>query len=114
MAGKSPVAASDEQKAALQALAGGAGRAEADRARAILLTLDNWTSSRIAQAFGVREDTGAPMAQRLHARRDRRIEGEPCSRARAAQGRDGIEGRRATSIATGRRPDELDAGPSRR
>jgi transposase len=57
MAGKSPVAASDEQKAALQALAGGADRAEADRARAILLTLDNWTSSRIAQAFGVREDT---------------------------------------------------------
>jgi transposase len=57
MAGKSPVAATDEQKAALKALAGGADRAEADRARAILLTLDNWTSPRIAQAFGVREDT---------------------------------------------------------
>ncbi len=57
MAGKSPVTATDEQKAALKALAGGADRAEADRARAILLTLDNWTSSRIAHAFGVREDT---------------------------------------------------------
>jgi transposase len=57
MAGKSPVTATDEQKAALKALAGGADRAEADRARAILLTLDNWTSPRIAQAFGVREDT---------------------------------------------------------
>ncbi len=57
MAGKSPVAATDEQKTALKALAGGADRAEADRARAILLTLDGWTSSRIAQAFGVREDT---------------------------------------------------------
>jgi hypothetical protein len=39
MAGKSPVTATDEQRAALKALAGGADRAEADRARAILLTL---------------------------------------------------------------------------
>ena len=32
------------------------GRAEADRARAILLTLDGWRSARIGEAFGVRED----------------------------------------------------------
>ena len=32
-------------------------RAEADRARAILLTLSGWTSPEIAAAFGVREDT---------------------------------------------------------
>ena len=57
MAGKSPVAATEEQKAALKVLAQGADRAEADRARALLLTLDGWTSARIAQAFGVREDT---------------------------------------------------------
>ena len=57
MAGKSPVTATEEQKAALKVLAHGAGRAEADRARALLLTLDGWTSARIAQAFGVREDT---------------------------------------------------------
>jgi transposase len=57
MAGKSPVTATDEQKAALQALGHLADRAEADRARALLLTLDGWTSARIAQAFGVREDT---------------------------------------------------------
>jgi transposase len=57
MAGKSPVTATDEQKTALKTLAGGTDRAEANRARAILLTLDGWTSSRIAQAFGVREDT---------------------------------------------------------
>ena len=30
---------------------------EADRARAILLTLSGWTSRQIAEAFGVREDT---------------------------------------------------------
>ena len=57
MAGKSPVAATDDDKTALTILAAGADRAEADRARAILLTLAGWTSSRIAQAFGVREDT---------------------------------------------------------
>jgi transposase len=32
-------------------------RGEADRARAVLLTLNGWTSARIAEAFGVREDT---------------------------------------------------------
>jgi transposase len=57
MAGKSPVTATDEQIVALKVLAGGADRAEADRARAILLTLGGWTSARIAEAFGVREDT---------------------------------------------------------
>jgi len=57
MAGKSPVTAPEEERAALKTLANGADRAEADRARAILLTLAGWTSARIAQAFGVREDT---------------------------------------------------------
>jgi len=57
MAGRSPVAAREDQRAALKAMAGGADRAEADRARAILLTLVGWTSARIAEAFGVREDT---------------------------------------------------------
>ena len=57
MAGRSPVTATEDQKTALKALAQGADRAEADRARALLLTLDGWTSARIAQAFGVREDT---------------------------------------------------------
>ena len=57
MAGKSPVMASDEQRAALAALAGSRDRGEADRARAVLLTLAGWTSPKIAEAFGVREDT---------------------------------------------------------
>ena len=57
MSGKSPVSASDEQRAALTALAGSRDRGEADRARAILLTLSGWTSPRIAEAFSVREDT---------------------------------------------------------
>jgi transposase len=57
MAGKSPLAATDEQRAALATLAGSRDRGEADRARAVLLTLSGWTSPRIAEAFGVRDDT---------------------------------------------------------
>ena len=57
MAGKSPVAATEEQRRALMALSRSRDRGEADRARAILLTLSGWTSSQIAEAFGVREDT---------------------------------------------------------
>jgi DNA-directed RNA polymerase specialized sigma24 family protein len=46
-----------EQKAALKVLAQGADRAQADRALALLVTLDGRTSARIAQGFGVRQDT---------------------------------------------------------
>lgn len=57
MAGKSLLAASEEQRVALRRLAESRDRGEADRARAVLLTLAGWTSLRIAEAFGVREDT---------------------------------------------------------
>src|SRR5271154_1200171 len=57
MTGRSPVVASGDQRVALQALAVSRDRGEADRARAILLTLTGWTSPRIAEAFGVRQDT---------------------------------------------------------
>ena len=55
IAGLSPVTATQGQTAPLRVLSRGADRAEADRARALLLTLKGWTSARIAQAFGVRE-----------------------------------------------------------
>ena len=57
MAGKSLATADEEQREALRELASSRERGEADRARAILLTLSGWTSPRIAEAFGVREDT---------------------------------------------------------
>src|SRR3954462_11848567 len=57
MAGKSPVTADAEQRSALVALSHSRDRGEADRARAILLTLSGWTSRQIAEAFGVRGDT---------------------------------------------------------
>lgn len=57
MAGKSPLKAGEEQKQGLESLAASRDRGEADRARAVLLTLGGWTSRRIAEAFVVREDT---------------------------------------------------------
>ena len=57
MAGKSPLSATTAQRVALEALAGSADRSEADRARAVLLTLSGCSSARIAEAFGVRDDT---------------------------------------------------------
>src|SRR3954469_22207267 len=57
MSGKSPISASGDQRAALAILSGSRDRGEADRARAVLLTLAGWTSPRIAEAFSVREDT---------------------------------------------------------
>ena len=57
MSGKSPVVASAAQRRDLMALSHSRDRGEADRARALLLTLAGWTSPRIAEAFGVREDT---------------------------------------------------------
>jgi hypothetical protein len=56
MSGRSPVSAHDDQRSVLAALAGSGNRAEADRARAILLTLSGWASPRIAEAFSVREE----------------------------------------------------------
>jgi transposase len=57
MAGRSPVAVTNGQRAELRRLANSLDRAEADRARSVLLTLEGWTSAEIGQAFGVRQDT---------------------------------------------------------
>src|SRR3954447_21232370 len=57
MAGKSSVVAGEGKRPGLRGLSRSRDRGEADRARAILLTLLGWTSGQIAEAFGVREDT---------------------------------------------------------
>ncbi len=57
MSGKSPLVASTEQRDGLRRLAISTNRAEADRARAILLSLSGWKSAAIGEVFGVREDT---------------------------------------------------------
>jgi len=57
MGGRSPVVADADQHPALLTLAQTRERAEADRARCILLMLSGWTSPVLAEVFGVREDT---------------------------------------------------------
>jgi len=53
MAGRSPLVATRKQKAELRALSRSDVRGEADQARAVLLTLQGWTSVQLAEAFGV-------------------------------------------------------------
>ena len=53
MAGRSPLVATREQEACLQAPLRSDARGKANRARAILLTLQGWTSLEVAEAFSV-------------------------------------------------------------
>jgi transposase len=57
MAGRASLVATATQQAELRELARSDVRGEADRARAILLTLSGWTSERLAEAFGVTADS---------------------------------------------------------
>ena len=57
MGGRARVVASAEQLRALQELACSERRDEADRARAIVLSVNGWTSGQIARAFGVTPDS---------------------------------------------------------
>ena len=57
MAGKSRLTATAEQRAGLERQAASRDREEADRARAMLLSLGGWTSGKIGEALRVREDT---------------------------------------------------------
>lgn len=57
MAGRPQVVATTEQREELRSLAASSDRGEADRARSILLSLDGWSSLRIAEAFAVRPDS---------------------------------------------------------
>lgn len=57
MAGHPRVVSSAEQLRGLQELARSERRDEADRARAIVLSVNGWTSGQIARAFGVTPDS---------------------------------------------------------
>lgn len=57
MAGCPRTEATAEQREELCRLAASSVRREADRARAILLSLEGWTSLRIGEALGVKADT---------------------------------------------------------
>ena len=53
MPGKSKLTADAAERATLRALSKSEHRGEADRARAILLTLEGWRAEEIAAALGV-------------------------------------------------------------
>jgi transposase len=57
MPSQSWISATAAQREELRALARSPDREEADRARAILLSVEGWTGARIAAAFGVRTDS---------------------------------------------------------
>ena len=102
MAGKSPVTATDEQMVALKVMAGGADRAEADRARAILLTLAAGPAlgspklsacAKIQCACGVANSCAAGST-----RSERALRGS-------------ASGDRTAAFCPGRGPTKLDLGP---
>lgn len=67
MSGKSPLTATAEQRAGLERQAASRNREEADRARAILLSLSGWTSITIGEALRGTGRHGARLALCLHA-----------------------------------------------
>src|SRR6202158_6504314 len=92
MSGRSWIAATAEQRVELRGLAGSSDREEADRARAILLSLEGCTSDRIALAFCVQPDSVR------HWRWIFGREGVAGLRARTAPGPDPAKARAALSV----------------
>ena len=92
MSGRSWIVASAEEREELRDLAGSADREEADRARAILLSLEGWTSERIAAAFCAKPDSVR------HWRWIFGREGVAGLRARTAPGPDPVKARAALSV----------------
>ena len=115
MAGQSPLLATEEQRTVLMALARSRDRGEADRARAVLLTLSGWTSPRIAEAFGVREDTVRPGRRSDFMRDGVAALKATVALASACEERGGVARDHAVAGGAGRRSAELDhSAPARR
>jgi transposase len=92
MSGQSWIEATAGQREELRDLAGSSDREEADRARAILLSLDGWTSERISAAFCVQPDSVR------HWRWIFGREGVPGLRARTAPGPAPVKAQAALSV----------------
>jgi transposase len=92
MPGRSQTEATPQQREELRGLAGSLDREEADRARAILLSLEGWTGERIALAFCVQPDSVR------HWRWIFGRDGVTGLRARKAAGPDPVKARAALSV----------------
>src|SRR5215212_3485887 len=117
MAGKSPIMADEEQRQELMALSHSRDRGEADRARAILLTLLGWIGlDQRPDRPGLRgaRGYGSGLAQRLPEGRDRSLEEIGCAGASSGQSRAGVGRSRGGPVRAGGRSPELDAAASGR
>ncbi len=114
MAGKSTITASDQERAPLMALAGSRERGEADRARAVLLTLAGLDQPTDRRGVRRRGRYGPPVAQRFCQRRCCRVEGERRTRSACGEERSGFAGGHAVARGTCRRPTQLDDPPPSR
>jgi transposase len=92
MPSRSWISVTAAQREELRALAGSADREEADRARAMLLSVAGWTSERIAAAFCVQPDSVR------HWRWIFGREGTAGLRARKAPGRAPVKAAAALSV----------------
>ena len=106
MAMRSRVTASAEQIAELRVLSRSERRDEADRARAILLSLEGWTSEAIGTAFGVTADSVR------HWRNWFTTGGVEGLRAAVVPGPSGERGLRALSIAAAILSDPVENRPN--
>jgi transposase len=106
MVGRPRVVATAEQCRELRGLAGSSDRAEADRARAILLSLEGWSSVCIAKAFSVE-----PESVR-HWRWTFGREGVSGLRARKALGPEPVKARAALSVVSAVLADEVSDRPN--
>ena len=106
MAGRPRVVATVEQCRDLRALAGSSDREEADRARAILLSLEGWSSFRIGEAFSVEPDSVR------HWRWTFGREGVAGLRARKKPGPEPVKARAALSVVAAVLSDEVSDRPN--
>ena len=98
--------ATAEQCRELRGLAASSDREEADRARAILLSLQGWSSVRIAEAFSVKPDSVR------HWRWTFGRDGVSGLRARKAPGPEPVKARAALSVVAAVLSDEVSDRPN--
>ena len=108
MAGQWPLLATEKRRTMLMALARSRDRGEADRARAVLLTLSGWTSPRFAEAFGVREDTVRLWRSDLMRDGVAALKATVASGPAPGEGRGGVARGHTVAGETDRRSAELD------
>src|SRR6187549_2551864 len=108
MSGRARVRSTGEQLTALQELARSDRRDEADRARAVVLSINGWTSGQIARAFGVTPDSVRRWRSWFAQAGGRGFAGARAAGSRGGEERSGGERGGVALNAAGGRPAEMD------